>query len=282
MHIQQLNHKTYDSNIRACLKDLLRECISSQTEHLNLNEKVSLLRVWLSNLLLEHNGEIPYYILRKIDMILQYELSIRKLIKIDNIPEIKNIHNVHFFEGDITLIKSDIIVNSGNPLGCFFHGYKCPENKILLRGGPEIRTECGKKMPQAGIMPGEILISRGYNLPAKYVFHVTPPVYSVSMRHFSKDKLELCYTNCLNHAKDLKLKSIAFPSIGTNPTTHLYSIESHTDRNYPRDEASVIAIRTISRWLEQNSDYEIKIIFVLEKYDLNIYEQVIMSPIWKS
>ena len=97
-------------------------------------------------------------------------------------------------------------------------------------------------------MTGEAKITKGYNLKAKHVIHTVGPIYSDAPS--DPIKLADCYRNSLNLAKEHGLHSIAFPSISTG----VYG--------YPLEEATEVVAYTVTKWLEENQDYDMHIIFV--------------------
>lgn len=93
----------------------------------------------------------------------------------------------------------------------------------------------------------EAKLTKGYKLPAKYVIHTVGPVYSGR----AQDEMDLyhCYWNSLELAAQNDIHSIAFPAISTG----VYG--------YPVYEATVIAVKAVSDWIEKNDQYNIEVIF---------------------
>lgn len=60
-------------------------------------------------------------------------------------------------------------------------------------------------------------VSAGHGLPAKFVIHCNSPVWGADK---CEELLEKTVKNCLALADDRKLKSIAFPSIGSGRYGH--------------------------------------------------------------
>jgi len=149
--------------------------------------------------------------------------------------------NISIDLGDITRLQVDAIVNAAN--------------KSLLGGGGvdgAIHRAAGRRLLEEcrslhGCETGEAKITRGYNLPAKYVIHTVGPVYSGS----GDDPVKLadCYRNSLDLAQANDVHSIAFPAISTG----VYG--------YPKEEACEIAVKTVKNWLDRNPDWQIEIIF---------------------
>jgi O-acetyl-ADP-ribose deacetylase (regulator of RNase III) len=99
-----------------------------------------------------------------------------------------------------------------------------------------------------GCPTGEARASGGYRLPAKYVIHTVGPVWSGGQR--DEDALLAgCYRNSLRIAKELGVKTIAFPAISTGAY------------GFPADRAAEIALRETARFLETDKTL-IRVVFV--------------------
>ncbi len=139
-------------------------------------------------------------------------------------------------KGDITKEKVDAIVNAANPRLTPGGGVS---GAIHRAAGKELWEEC-KKL--GGCRTGEAKITKGYNLPAKYVIHTVGPVYKG--REEDAKLLEACYKNSLKLAAEHKLRSISFPAISTG----VYG--------YPVEEAARVAIKAITDFLKENEGIE--------------------------
>ena len=155
---------------------------------------------------------------------------------------------------DITKLETDAIVNAAN--------------KTLLGGGGvdgAIHQAAGFKLLEEcrtlhGCETGEAKITKGYDLKAKYVIHTVGPVYSGKAS--DAELLAACYRNSLELAKKYDIHSIAFPAISTG----VYG--------YPKEEAAKVALDTISEWLSENPDYEMKVIMsCFDKSTLETYKK---------
>lgn len=150
--------------------------------------------------------------------------------------------NIEIYLGDITKLDCDAIVNAANKT---LLGGGGVDGAIHRAAGPELLAEC---RTLNGCKTGEAKITKGYNLKAKHVIHTVGPIYSNSQT--DPIRLADCYKNSLDLARKHDLHSIAFPSISTG----VYG--------YPLEEATAVVYKTVSKWIEENSDYEMKITFV--------------------
>lgn len=100
----------------------------------------------------------------------------------------------------------------------------------------------------AGCPTGEAKITKGYNLPAKWVIHTVGPVWGGGGRG-EDEMLARCYRNSLELAEEHGVQTLAFPSISTGAY------------GFPVERASKIAIMEINDFLERNSTIE-KVVLV--------------------
>lgn len=112
-------------------------------------------------------------------------------------------------------------------------------------GAAKLQAACNKLAP---IGTGEVVITKGYNLPSKFIIHTPGPVY-IDGNHNEEALLRSCYRNSLDLALSYHLKSIAFPLISTG----IYG--------YPRAEAFTVASNEISRWLLNHDMYVVLVIY---------------------
>ena len=121
---------------------------------------------------------------------LSEELSKKNITKVENIKPIaqtikksnlKNSDKICLWQGDITTLQIDCIVNAANSrgLGCFIPCHKCIDNQINTYAGTLLRLECNKVMKEKNyfIETGDVFITKGYNLPAKYIIHTVRTNY---------------------------------------------------------------------------------------------------------
>jgi O-acetyl-ADP-ribose deacetylase (regulator of RNase III) len=161
-----------------------------------------------------------------------------------------NGYNVSLWQGDITTLSCDVIVNAANKdgIGCFTVGHKCIDNIIHSKAGPRMRAECKVTLGDKKIETGELISTLGYNLPTRYVFHTVGPIGSGNI------ELIKCYLNCLKRARDMNLHSIAFCCISTG------------EYGFPQSKACFLALNSVKRWMKDNN-YNIHVVFCVFKDD---------------
>jgi len=115
---------------------------------------------------------------------------------------------IRVIQGDITQQQVDAIVNAANNA---LLGGGGVDGAIHRAAGPALLAECRQIN---GCATGEAKITRGYNLPAKWVIHTVGPVWR-SGEEGEPELLAACYRNCLALAAQYSLRTIAFPSIST-------------------------------------------------------------------
>ena len=167
---------------------------------------------------------------------------------------------VHLFKGSITNVQCDVIVNAANSSLRKGGGV---DGAIRELGGPSMEDEL-KNFSHCEI--GDCVVTMGHGVTTvKYVFHTVGP----NVKHGAKtptrkqrDELKNCYINCLNKAKELRLKSICFPAISAGIF------------GYPKQQSSLEAIKTVIEWFEINEDFDLNVLFMITDRELlNFYEK---------
>ena len=163
---------------------------------------------------------------------------------------------IEIVHGDITKLEVEAIVNAANTS---LLGGGGVDGAIHRAAGPKLLVEC---KTLGGCKTGEAKITKGYNLPAKFVIHTVGPVWKGGDNK-EDELLACCYKNSLQIAIKFGIKSIAFPSISTG----VYS--------FPLERAAKIAIKVVREFLERDHSIE-KVVFVCFGEDIfEIYERVI-------
>jgi O-acetyl-ADP-ribose deacetylase len=149
---------------------------------------------------------------------------------------------IEIIEGDITKQNVDAVVNAANTS---LLGGGGVDGAIHGAAGPELLEETRKI---GGCPTGEARVSKGYRLPARYVIHTVGPVWRGGQE--GEDYLlASCYRNAFKAAKDLKITSIAFPSISTGAY------------GFPLERATKIALEETKKFLVTDTTLN-KVVFV--------------------
>ncbi|ACL74578.1 macro domain-containing protein [Ruminiclostridium cellulolyticum] len=144
---------------------------------------------------------------------------------------------------DITKLKVDAIVNAANT-DLRMGGGVCGAI-FKAAGAAQLQAVCDKLAP---IKTGEVVITPGFNLSAKFVIHAAGPVYRHWNREQGEQYLRAAYTNSLKCAVENKCESIAFPLISSG----IYG--------YPKDEALRVATSEIHNFI---TDHDIDVTLVV-------------------
>lgn len=205
--------------------------------------------------------------LRVQDMLLSAEREEKGIVDSDALPVTKANPKISVWQGDITRLGADAIVNAANSalLGCFHPCHGCIDNAIHSAAGLQLRDECSAVMTaQGGPEPnGQAKITGGYNLPAKYVLHTVGPIVQGCVTEADRAELASCYRSCMELAAEKGLKSVAFCCISTG--------EFH----FPNREAAEIAVKTVTDFLQNNTVIRKVVFNVFKDIDADIYRNLL-------
>lgn len=150
---------------------------------------------------------------------------------------------------DITKMETEAIVNAANSR-LLMGGGVC--GAIFNAAGAEKMQAACDKIGFCGL--GEAVITKGFNLKAKYVIHTVGPIYKAA-NTVQEKQLYSAYESSLNLAKSKGIRSIAFPLISSGIF------------GYPKAEAITIARQAIRDFLLEN-DMDIYLVV----YDKDAFE----------
>ena len=166
--------------------------------------------------------------------------------------------------GDITRLKVDAIVNAANSqgLGCWQPLHNCIDNAIHSAAGLQLRQECNEILKGRMIDTGEAIITKSYNLPAKFVIHTVGPIVTEG-RPTTKQRLQLadCYRSCIDLAVANGCRTIAFCCISTGVF------------GYPNREAAEVAVETVTQAIKHSNIHAIFNVF--KDIDYDIYRELL-------
>lgn len=204
------------------------------------------------------------------DEYLQQRINENGIVELSDIPVIKD--GLSIWQGDITKLAVDAIVNAANSqmLGCFIPMHTCIDNCIHTFAGVQLRAECNRQMNQLRTRYGKDyeqptavpMLTDGYNLPAKKVIHIVGPIVKGRLTGDLEKALVECYRNTLDLCAENGLKSIAFCCISTGVF------------RFPNRRAAEIAVKTVSKWIEEHEGKIDRVIFnVFKNEDKEYYEE---------
>lgn len=191
----------------------------------------------------------------------------RGITDIADLRPVSSDERIYIWQGDITTLKCDAIVNACNSqmLGCFAPMHACIDNFIHTYAGVELRLKMYEIMQKQGHEEetGKAKITSGYNLPAKYILHTVGPIIQWEVTREDEELLASCYRECLKLADQHGVTSIAFCCLSTGVF------------RFPQQEAARIATQTVKKYYE-DTDSQMKVIFnVFKDEDLEIYREIL-------
>ncbi len=139
-------------------------------------------------------------------------------------------------EGDITTLAVDAIVNAANET---LLGGGGVDGAIHRAAGPDLLAEC---RTLGGCQTGEAKLTKGYNLPARFIIHTVGPIWSQHSPIDADQLLTNCYINSLKLCIKNDLQTIAFPAISTG----VYG--------FPPERAAPLVVKSVQEFCKSHSE----------------------------
>ncbi|KAM0832601.1 hypothetical protein ACQ4PT_064780 [Festuca glaucescens] len=164
---------------------------------------------------------------------------------------------IYLWRGHPWNLEVDAVVNSTNE--SLDEAHSSPG--LHAAAGPELVEECATL---GGCRTGMAKMTNAYDLPARKVIHTVGPKYAVKYHTAAESALSHCYRSCLELLVENGLESIAMGCIYTEA------------KNYPREPAAHVAIRTVRRFLEKQKDKITAVVFcTISSSDTEIYKRLL-------
>ena len=161
---------------------------------------------------------------------------------------------IKIIQGDITKLKVDAIVNAAK---ITLLGGGGVDGAIHKAAGKELLEECIKLKR---CRTGDAKFTKGFDLPARYVFHTVGPVWKGG-KFKEESYLTSCYRNCMHLGVLKNIKTIAFPNISTG------------NYGFPKEKAAQIAINTVDGFIKDDDAIEEVIFVCFDEENFRIYKE---------
>ncbi|XP_051149308.1 uncharacterized protein LOC127264022 [Andrographis paniculata] len=164
---------------------------------------------------------------------------------------------IYLWRGNPWNLEVDAVVNSTNEN--LDEAHSSPG--LHAAAGPDLAEECATL---GGCRTGMAKVTKAYDLPARRIMHTVGPKYAVKYHTAAENALSHCYRSCLELLIDHGLQSIATGCVYTEA------------KNYPREPAAHVAIRTVRRFLEKQKDKIHAVVFcTTTASDTEIYKRLL-------
>lgn len=159
-------------------------------------------------------------------------------------------------QANIVTLSVDAIVNAANSS---LLGGGGVDGAIHRAAGLKLLEECRSL---GGCKVGEAKLTKGYQLPARFIIHTVGPVWRGG-KNGEPELLASCYRGSFAIAAKHGMRSIAFPSISTG----VYG--------YPIELAARVAVETVCDVVRKSSKIEEIIFCCFSQNDLDVYESLL-------
>ena len=247
---------------------LLQSLLKEKTEYRDIaiptepESQRQLLR-GLMNIRAPQNADEDF--LKMQDAYLQGETAAKGITDVAGLTPVQP--GLYLWQGDITTLKCDAIVNAANSgmTGCYIPNHRCIDNAIHTFAGVELRLACAELMEKQDHMEptGRAKITPAFNLPCKYVLHTVGPIIDGRVTLRDRELLAACYRSCLEVADESSLESVAFCCISTG--------EFH----FPNEQAAQIAVETVKQFMNRKTSVKKVIFNVFKDLDKEIYTRLL-------
>ena len=199
--------------------------------------------------------------LRVQDAYLRDEIAAKGITDIADLTPVQP--GLYLWQGDITTLKCDAIVNAANSglTGCYIPNHRCIDNAIHTFAGVELRLACAEIMARQGHPEptGQAKITPAFDLPCRYVLHTVGPIVEGRVTDRDRRQLASCYRACLELAAEQGLESVAFCCISTG------------EFRFPNEPAAEIAVKTVREFMATQTSVKKVIFNVFKDLDKRIY-----------
>ena len=236
-------------NLKTIIQYLMADAHVSHRIPATLEERQRMMRALMN--IWEPRDISPEFLVKQ-DAELALQREDKGVVSIDG-------EGLQLWQGDITRLKVDAIVNAANAqaLGCWSPLHNCIDNCIHSAAGIQLRKECADIMQGRLLKTGEAFITKGYNLPAKHVIHTVGPIIETGIpTKEQEEELAQCYRSCLDIAEENGLESIAFCCISTGVF------------HFPNEQAAQIAVETVKAYPRKHVNTVVFNVFLDKDYDI--------------